>query len=183
MRATIFTLLILLISGFCLAADPAKPPRPEYENEHFRLRFSPNTPNQMAGFYTGRGFPDFAIEEVKQYCFITTGLRNKSNDTVWLDMHNWRFSTEDGELKRYERSYWPPYWTKLGLEKRFQSTFRWTLIPEQLDFHPNEGEGGNIVLARTRKPITLTASIAVGKDKHKVYDIRIDNLYCAYDEP
>lgn len=182
MYKTSLTLLILLLSGFCTAAEPAKPNRPSFETDEFKLRLAPNTPNQMAGFYTGRGFPQFAIDEVSKLCFITVGLRNKSNDTVWLDVGNWRFHTADGELKRYERSYWKQRWAELGLEKRFQSTFRWTLVPEKLDFHPGEGEGGNIVLPRTAKPITVTASIAVGSNKTKVYDIKIENLYCAYDE-
>lgn len=182
MSKSSITLLLLLLTGFCVAAEPAKPNRPGIENEHFKIRLAPNTPNQMAAFYTGRGFPQFAIDEVSKLCFVSVGLYNKSKDIVWLDMSSWRFHTSDGELKRFERSYWKTRWQELGLEKRFQSTFRWTLVPEKLDFRPAEGEGGNIVLPRTDKPITVTASIAVGSNKSKVYDIKIENLYCAYDE-
>jgi len=177
-----FTIFILLVSGFSLAAGPDSPNRPGFETEQFRLRLSARTPDQIAAFYTGRGFPQFAIDELRRLCFITVGLHNKSDDTVWLDVGNWRFHTDEGELKRFERRYWKKYWAEHGLEKRFQSTFRWTLIPEQLDFHPGEGEGGNIILPRTDKPITLTAAITVGKHKSKVYDIKIDNLLCATDK-
>ena len=181
MSKTGISVFILLFSGFCASPIMAAPTQPAFESEHFLLRLSPRTPNQIAAFYTGRGFPQFAIDEVRKVCFITIGLRNKGKDQVWLDLSNWRFTTADGELKRYLRSDWTKRWQELGLEKRFQSTFRWTLMPENLDFHPYEGEGGNIILPRTDKAISVTASIAVGNDKAKVYDIKIDNVMCAVD--
>ncbi len=179
-------IIVLLLTGFInpltsAASPPGKVDRPEYETEHFKLRLFPRTPNQMAAFYTGRGFPAFAIDEVRQVCFITILLKNKGKDIVWFDLKNWRFTTEAGELKRYLRSHWKQRWTELGLEKRFQSTFRWTLMPEQLDFRPYEGEGGNIILPRTDKPITIQASLAIGERRSKVYDITIKNVSCASD--
>lgn len=47
-----------------------------------------------------------------------------------------------------------------------QPTFRWTLLPENLDFQPDEREGGNIMLPRTRDPLLR---------------LKFDNLYCAED--
>jgi len=175
------SILILVITGFYPGMMHAAAATPDFENDQFRLHLSPRTPNQIAAFYTGRGFPPFAIDEVRKLCFITVGLRNKSNDLLWLDLSNWRFTTSEGELKRYLRPALKQHWQELGLEKRFQATFRWTLMPEKLDFRPYEGEGGNIILPRTDKPITVTASIAAGKDKAPIYDVKIENVYCAVD--
>ena len=175
------SILILLITGFSPGIFAAAPTPPGFENDLFRLRLTPRTPNQIAAFYTGRGFPQFAIDEVRKLCFITVGLRNKSEELIWLDLSHWRFRTSEGELKRYLRPALKQRWQKLGLEKRFQSTFRWTLMPEQLDFRPYEGEGGNLILPRTDKAITLEATIAAGKDKSKIYEIKIENIRCAND--
>ena len=179
-KAWVF-ILFLLIGGFSPGTLPAATTNLGFENDLFRLRLTPRTPNQIAAFYTGRGFPPFAIDEVRTWCFITLGMRNKSQDLVWLDLSNWRFTTSEGELTRYLRPALKQRWQELGLEKRFQSTFRWTLMPEKLDFHPYEGEGGNIILPRTDKPITVTATIAAGEDKSKVFAIQIDNVRCAVD--
>jgi hypothetical protein len=174
-------LSLLLASFVSFYAYSAEKPL-AYENDYFRLQLSPRTPNQIAAFYTGRGFPPFAIEELRQSCFVTVGLRNKSKQIVWLDLSNWQFITADGELKRYRRSDWKKRWKELGLEKRFQSTFRWTLMPEKLDFRPYEGEGGNIILPRAGKPFSLIASIAVGEKQDKSFKIKIENIKCASDE-
>ena len=181
MPKTGIAILILLITGFSTGGFAAVPTPAGFENDLFRLRLTPRTPNQIAAFYTGRGFPQFAIDEVRKLCFITVGLRNKSDDLIWLDLSKWRFTTSEGELKRYLRPALKQRWQELGLEKRFQSTFRWTLMPEQLDFHPYEGEGGNLILPRTDKAITLEASFTAGKDKSRVFKIKIENIMCAND--
>ncbi len=65
-----------------------------------------------------------------------------------------------------------------------QSTFRWTLLPEQLDYQPDEQEGGNIILPRVSTPITLEARFASGNNKQgPVINYRNDKLQCAYDSP
>ncbi|MBI1423800.1 MAG: hypothetical protein GC149_10080 [Gammaproteobacteria bacterium] len=174
------SVLLLMFSGICTAADNP-PTRPELSNPDFTLRLAPRTPNQMAAFYEARGFPRFAIDEIRKACFITVGLRNNSDTIVWFDLGNWQFTTPKGSLRRILREDWQARWTQLGLEPRFQSTFRWTLSPEQLDYRPNEREGGNITLTRTEEPITITGQIFVGQQKNKMYDVKFENIYCARD--
>jgi len=63
-----------------------------------------------------------------------------------------------------------------------QSTFRWTLLPERLDFRPDEAEGGNLVLPREKGPFTLEAYFLAGADKAgEAIRVRLENLYCAED--
>jgi hypothetical protein len=63
-----------------------------------------------------------------------------------------------------------------------QSTFRWTLLPEVLDFRPDEAEGGNVTLERTGKAFALEARFAIGTDrKGGDIEVRIDGLRCAED--
>lgn len=153
----------------------------KFENKYFRLRLLPRTPNQIAAFYEARGFPTFAIDEVRKACFITVGLGNRSKDKLYHDLSDWKFVDKSGPVKRILRSDWKQRWIKLGLEKRFQSTFRWTLMPEKLDFYPQEGEGGNIIFPRTGQAITIIARVQIGEDKSNVYEVTFKDVECAKD--
>jgi len=167
--------------SLCATASAAQAVRPELSNKDFTLRLAPRTPNQMTAFYEARGFPGAAIDEIRKACFITVGLRNNSDTIVWFKLDNWRFTTSKGPLKRIMRPDWTARWQKLGLAQRFQSTFHWTLVPEQLDFRPHEREGGNLTLPQTDLPITITGEIYVGEQKNRLYQINFDGIYCGRD--
>lgn len=173
------SLFVLVFSGGCAADN--RPDLPQLDNRDFTLRLSPRTPNQITAFYEARGFPRVAIDELKKTCFITVGLRNNSDTIVWFDLSNWHFTSTRGPIKRILRQDWRARWNELGLEQRFQSTFRWTLAPEQLDFRPHEREGGNITLPRTDEPISITGEIYVGKQKNYLYRVKFENIHCARD--
>lgn len=163
------------------AAD--KPVSPGFESTRLNVHLQPRTPNQMAAFYEARGFPKQMVETLKGYCFITVGIRNKSRDMVWLDLDNWHFVAAGGNVERMHRQRWKEMWDAMGVPQASQSTFRWTLLPEVLDFRPDEGEGGNVVLKRIDGTFSLVARFATGQDKQgEPIDVRIDGLQCAKDE-
>ena len=181
------TKIFIALIGFLLipaAADNAENPEPPtYENTQIRLRLFPRTPDQMSGFYAARGFPKAMVGLLADYCFFTVVLRNKSPDVVWLELVNWQFMAGNTEVARQHRKQWPPLWEKMHIPMASQSTFRWTLLPEVLDFQPDEAEGGNVVLSRTDRPFILKANFAVGKNKAgKAIQAQIKNLRCAVDE-
>jgi hypothetical protein len=172
--------LLLLLSGTLAGAE--KPPAPGFENDQLRLWLRPRTPNQMAAFYEARGFPRAMVKTLKGYCFITVGIRNKSQQVIWLDLAHWRFLNAQGEVERMPRQRWPAQWQAMGVPQAAQSTFRWTLLPEVLDFRPDEREGGNVVLRRVDGPFTLVARFAMGQDRQAgTIEVRVDNLHCAED--
>lgn len=178
-------LLCFIISALPLGMlHAAKPDRRVYENRSLKLVVIPRTPQQMAAFYEGRGFPSKAIAATRTACFFTIGLHNKSQDILWLDTANWQFQTATGPLKRITRDEWKQRWQQLELALPYQSTFRWTLLPAGLDFQPDEREGGNITLPRTDKPFNLHATFATGKDKQGPrIDVQMKDLQCAEDQP
>lgn len=153
---------LLLSSQYACAAGET---RYEFDNEQLRLRLSTRTPQQMAGFYEGRGFPKDVIAETRNACFITVGIRNKSRDIIWLELDKWSFQHDGTEISRIQRKDWKQRWQNMAVPLRIQSTFRWTLLPESLDLRPDEGEGGNITIPRSDKPFTLHAVFATGKDR------------------
>ena len=153
-------------------------------NEHLTIEFKPRSPDQMASFYEARGFPKVMRDILRKQCYITVGIHNTSQQKIWLDLANWKFSVNGKAVKREHRDQWKQRWQDMDMPLRFQSTFRWTLIPESLDYLPGEEEGGNLVLPFTREKITLDATFATGENKQgKPVHIQYDQLYCAEDSP
>jgi len=142
----------------------------------------PRTAEQMAAFYEGREFPAKAIDATRSACFFTIGIHNKSKNIIWLNSLQWQLSSKASKIELIRNNHWKQQWKKLNLAQRFQSTFRWTLLPEQLDFHPDEREGGNITIPRQDGSFNLTAHFLTGTDKKgKPVLLEFKNLRCAKD--
>lgn len=150
-----------------------------YENEQIKIRLFPRTQNQMAGFYEAREFPKRMVDALKGFCFMTVVVKNKTQDVFWMDLDSWKFVSDSGEVKRIHRKQWPPRWGKMNIPMSSQSTFRWTLLPEQLEFFPDEGEGGNIIFSHTENLFSLKASFVMGENKDKgSIHAHINNIQC-----
>ena len=154
----------------------------QYNDEKIKLTLLSRSPEQIAAFYEGRGFSKKMINKLKQQCFITVGLHNKSSQILWLDLSNWYFTNHNGEIRRLNRKYWKSVWKTMNIPLAHQSTFRWTLLPEVLDFRTNEFEGGNIILPASNQPFTLRAQFATKADKSgKAINIQLNNIQCVHE--
>lgn len=186
MRYTLYRIGIAFLLGILIPVSALSASLPEgarrIDNENFRLVLIPRTPEQIAAFYEARGFPKPALELLRNLCFFTVGFKNKSRDIIWLELDKWIFYTHNSLVQRIHRREWPARWEKLEIPKNLQSTFRWTLLPESLDFRPQEEEGGNIILPRIDTSFSLNASFPTGRNrKGQVLKITMENLRCAAD--
>lgn len=170
-------LFLSLISGIACAADHLS-----VTSDQLSVRLTPRTPQQMAAFYEARGFGREMIDLLNQQCFITVSIANKNTDVIWLDLTQWRFENADTVVIREDRNYWRERWSSLQIPMAHQSTFRWTLLPEHLDFRPGEYEGGNIILPRLGKPMTIRARFDTGEQRDGIpIQISFNNVACAQD--
>lgn len=175
---SIYLALMLLAPVNLLAKTKA-----QYNSELLRVKVSSTAPQSISAFYEARGFQKEMINILKQQCFVTIFIKNKSDNFIWLDLSKWKISNSDGEITRLDRHYWKQKWQQMNIPLAQQSTFRWTLLPEQLDFHPNEHEGGNIILPRTGKAFTISASFPTQADKQgQTITINFTNIECATDQ-
>lgn len=151
-----------------------------YESMDIRLRLKPRPPQQIAAFYEARGFNKAMLKIISQYCFITVLIKNKSNHVIVHDLTGWRFTHADKDIPRLTRQALLKTWRDMAIPPAHQSTFRWTLLPEQLDFQPNEAEGGNIVLPASTSPFSISARFRIldNKPGHRI-TVRFDNIQCA----
>ena len=171
-----YPLSILVAAAIGTAASQP----PVISTEDMEIQFVPRSPDQLMSFYEARGFPPEMIDILSKQCFITVRIHNKSDEKIWHDLGSWQFSHDGKPLKREHRNYWLDKSREMAMPLASISTFRWTLIPETLDYLPDEDEGGNIILPRVKGPITLKASFATGDHKQgDMIMIEYDKLYCA----
>ena len=168
---------ILVVVSATQAMQPIIIKTPELE-----LGLLPRSPDQIISFYEARGFPRSMRDVLRKQCFITTGISNHSDKKIWLDLESWEFHQEGKAIKRYHRNEWKQRWQEMNIPMSKQSTFRWTLLPETLDYLPGEHEGGNVILPFTEGYFSLKATFKTGDDKQgKTITITTDKLYCAED--
>ena len=155
---------------------------PQYKDSNLSVRIKARTPHQMAAFYEARGFPQAMIEELNHVCFFTIIVKNNSNKILWHDLSKWRFSSAGNTIVRYDRKYWKAKWQNMKIPMASQSTFRWTLMPERLDFRPQEAEGGNITLPRKPTPFDIQATFGLGTGKPTpLINVTLPDVRCAED--
>lgn len=162
----------LVVATLLLATTVLRAATPEDHREtrfHFArdgivLRVSPRTPEQVAAFYEGRGFPAEMIARIAEACLLTVSLRHRrANDVVWLELDRWRFFGPDGRgITRLDRDHWNRIWARLDTPQRFRSTFGWTQLPEVRDLHFDEPVGGNIAVVAPAGDFTLEARFRTG---------------------
>lgn len=185
----------LFVTGFSLltcslvpasAAPKDRPPPtgPWYEDEEVFIRIVLRSPEQLAAFYIGRGFNQASIDRVLDTCFITPVIHNKTLPLLWLNLDDWRFSRADSVIPRIKRDYWPEKWRASGLPQAQQSTFGWTLMPENRDLRLDEGVGGSVVIPWQTEPFTLTMNFHTSRDRQgPVKSVVFKDLKCVTEEP
>ena len=183
-RATSFIMLLSAIFAAILAA-PALAANEEsvkqsFADEQLAMRVMTRTTEQLAAFYTGRGFNKAAIDAITQTCFVGGFVKNKTYDILWMTLDDWVFTdAQDKRIQRIRRNDWQPIWEKTQLAQSYQSTFSWTLLPDERDLRPDEHSAGNIPIPWQDEPFKLVANFKTGADKNGTpRTLTFENLTC-----
>lgn len=178
---TIFFVFASLFTTASFAAT-ANEYRPKYEDNDIMFRIVGRTPENISAFYQGREFSKQAIDEILNTCYVTVIIKNKTQNTLWLELDNWQFSRNDKPIKRIKRDYWKKRWNTINLKQAHRSTFGWTLMPDSRDLRPDEGVGGSIVIPTQSKPFTITANFHTKPDKSgPIKTVTINGAKCVED--
>ena len=153
---------------------------PYIENDELLVVLVPRSPEQMAAFYEARGFPRAAIDRIRQTCFVTVHIKNKSKDVIWLDTDQWRFTGDGKPLTRLDDSYWRAQWNEIDLRQASRSTFGWTQLPPVRDLQPDEPVGGNLVFPGDTNTLTIEATLPTGADRQgEAISVGFGNIRCS----
>ena len=153
------SVVVLLFPGFAWPADV------RVSRDDIRFSLSIRTPEQQAAFYAARGFPEAAIHQITSTCFLTVGIQNHSQQTVWLELANWRISDAAGQpVARISREAWEATWQRLNVPLASRATFGWTQLPETRDLQPGEPVGGNVAIVAPPGHFQVLARFRTGAD-------------------
>lgn len=183
MRTVVFAVL-LAASGTDGSAAPDDG-RLTVRQHGLMMALTARTSDQLAAFYSARGFPPEAVERISRTCFITISLRNDSSKVLWLEPGTWRMVDPQGRaVSRIARPEWDRLWNEIRLPPSYRATFGWTLLPESRDLQPGEAVGGNITLVSGAGEFTLTAYFATSQDRHgEILSVPVPPLRCAPARP
>lgn len=151
--------------------------------EGVELFVSARTPEQIVAFYSARGLPPAALQEIAKACFLTVGLHNKRKETLWLEPAQWRFIDADGKaVARITRAEWTARWKALQVPLAGQSTFGWTQLPESRDLYPDETVGGNLTVVPPGGNFSLIARFRTGADgQGQVIELTVPGISCSHE--
>jgi hypothetical protein len=176
MEAMRHYLLLCLLGGspFVFAAET------RITREGVDFYISARTAEQTSAFYSARGLPLTAVQEISKACFLTVGLHNRRTDTLWLDLSAWRLTDAKGlAVARISRPEWTARWNALQVPLAAQSTFGWTQLPETRDMQPDESVGGNVPIVPPTGKFTLTAHFRTGANgTGQPLEIKVPGLSC-----
>ena len=171
-------------SGFAQQSPQPAPSGPRYEDASVFVRIVQRSPEQLTAFYLGRQFNQAAIGKIRETCFVTPIIRNKTFDVLWLELDTWQFRRGDEKIPRIKRDYWPQRWDQSELPQAQRSTFGWTLMPEVRDLRPDESVGGSVVVPWQEQPFTLIMNFRTGADQQgPLKTIVFEDIECVTDTP
>lgn len=148
-------------------------------NPTLDFRVYTRSQEDMAAFYEGRGFSAKLIHSLKDACFFTVIVKNKSNNILWLEPASWPVTLVPGKkAQQLGQQFWRQRWQKLAIAKSSQSTFRWTLLPDSRDLRPDENVGGNYILQATTSKIKLTPVFRIGAKGKTSLRLATQTLQC-----
>jgi hypothetical protein len=176
-------LVFLLSAAMCLLPQLSiAQPKGNFrlDDKDVSIVIGARTPDQLAAFYTGRGFNRASIDAITATCFVFAIIKNKTYEAFWLDLDDWQFTAADGKpIRRISLDEWKNTWQETGLSKAHQSTFRWTQLPGSRDLRKHEHVGGNVAVEWQKKPFSLVATFRTGHDKAgPPRTIKVENLTC-----
>ena len=172
--------LFLLLCAPAIHAAEKNSGRNVFDDKDVTIVIGARTPDQLAAFYTGRGFNQASIDAITKTCFVFGMVENKTYEYLWLILDDWKFfSADNTPIKRFTRDDWAKTWRQTGLSQAHQATFGWTQLPESRDLRQHEHVGGNVAVAWQDRPFKLVATFRSGADKNgKPRTITVENLTC-----
>lgn len=136
----------------------------------------------VTAFYAARGLSKLMLDAIGQTCFVGVGIHNNRNDTLWLDLDNWRFIDKTGrEVKRITRPEWDTRWDRIKAPYAGRAAFDWTQLPENRDLQPSEPVGGNVAVIAPNSEFGLVARFRTGDGN--VLEFTVPGLSCKEARP
>ena len=144
------TLLLLVVSVHGAAQENLNPINPlpgvktwRWSEDRISVRLTQIIPEQVRGFYMGRGFTPEDAALIAGDCIFQTVVRNDSPGTrVRMDMSGWKVVTKAGTGRPKLREDWGKIWKQRNSPAPARLAFRWALFPTVQEFEHGDWNMG-----------------------------------------
>ena len=153
------------------------------EESGMSLRFVQRIPDQVRAFFLSRGFSTEDAEHIATSCAFQTVLTNTSHKTVPdplnFDLHEWVVTHKGMKSGMKTREDWSKEWDKKKVSENSKLTFKWALVPTQMEYRPNDYNWGMSFF--NLKPGSVFDLKVVWRQYDKTHDYVIKGIQCAPD--
>jgi len=142
--------MLLLSSASAGAQENLNPINPlpgvktwNWSDSGISVRLTQIIPEQVRGFYMGRGFSQDDAELIAGDCIFQTVIRNDSPaNKVEMDMKQWQVASGAKTGRPKLREDWGEIWRQRNSPAPAQLAFRWALFPTVQEFEHGDWNMG-----------------------------------------
>ncbi|MFP4560512.1 MAG: hypothetical protein ACLFQ3_04250 [Thiohalorhabdus sp.] len=121
----------------------------QWDGEGLSVEMGQLLPDQVRAFFIGRGFEDSMADRVAQRCAFWGSIGNTGREgSVKIDLGQWRTHGSGGTAPLLLNSHWQRKWEEEGVPRGPRTAFRWTVLPAEHRFAPQDWLMGMIVIDR-----------------------------------
>ncbi len=118
----------------------------EHRDQGIRIKLTQIPPDQLNGFYQGRGFDPKSAQIIADACVFQTELHNEhSTANIELNLADWRILLPSGEQGLKLKRHWQKQWSARGISSDARLAFQWALFPTTQNFKPGDWNMGMTV--------------------------------------
>lgn len=120
----------------------------EHRDQGVRIKLTQILPDQLNGFYQGRGFDPKSAQLIADACVFQTELHNEQGTaSIEFDLADWRTLLPSGEQGLKLKRHWQKQWAARGISADARLAFQWALFPTTQTFKPGDWNMGMTVYA------------------------------------
>ncbi|MFT5112726.1 MAG: hypothetical protein ACI8P9_002054 [Parasphingorhabdus sp.] len=135
-------------------------------------------PDQIRAFFSGRGFPVNAIEELARTCVFMTVVRNgHTTGSIHFKTADWMVQSNGQSESIRSTESWLNHWKDIGLELPQLIAFEWGQFPVEHIYQPGDWNQGMLIFSLdSNSSFNLHINWAY---QNKLYTGVLDEVICA----
>lgn len=153
------------------------------EESGMSLRFVQRIPDQSRAFFLAQGFSAKDAEHIATSCTFQTVLTNTSHKSVPaplnFDLREWVINYKGKSSGMKTREDWDKEWGEKKISRNSRLTFKWALVPTQMEYKPNDYNWGMSFF--NLKPGSIFDLKVVWRQYDKMHDYVIKGMQCSPD--
>jgi hypothetical protein len=152
----------------------------EWQGDGIKAQQIQRIPDQTRAFFQGRDFSREDADHIAAACVFQTLFYNQGQQTLHLDLAEWRARVGNGWKPLILTSDWQRDWEARGSPQSARIAFQWALFPNVQEFAPGDWNMGMVTYPVAHGgSFDLRLAWHVGGSRHEAL---LKGLRCAEDK-